>query len=150
MVKFETQKEAKAYLRANFEKGCSCPTCGQTVKLYKRKLNSGMAIFLIKLANATAEGNYVHASEIVKDNKALDYSVLNFWKLVEASTEVVDGKRRSGYWHITDRGKRFVDGLTSVPSHVNLFDNKLVGFSDNQITIRDALGEKFDYEELMA
>ena len=39
----------KEFLRANYEKGCDCPTCGQFVKLYKRKLNSGMAKTLIIL-----------------------------------------------------------------------------------------------------
>jgi hypothetical protein len=39
----KTITEAKDFLNENYKDGCICPCCNQTVKLYKRKLNSGMA-----------------------------------------------------------------------------------------------------------
>ena len=37
-----------------------------------------------------------------------------------------------------------------VPSHAELYDNRLLGFSDEQISIHDALGKRFNYTELMS
>ena len=43
----------------------------------------------------------------------------------------------------------FVSGKMSVKSHVHIYNNIVMGFSDTTITIREALGKKFDYQELM-
>lgn len=146
---FNLLKEAKQFLRANWEKGTKCPCCGQSVKLYKRKFNAGIAVFLIKLHKATKNGNFIHASEVLNGTKSLDYSIAVHWGLIEGDSEEVDGKRQSGMWRITEKGSQFVKNLRNIPSHIHIYNNTFVGFGEETIDIEQALGDKFDYEELM-
>jgi len=152
----ETLKEAKQHLRANFEKGVKCPCCGQFVKQYKRKLNSGMALFLIGLYKLTAnEESMFFSNKLIMEKMSLtvtslDYSVMKHFGLITPRV-AENGKKDSGVWMITQVGLRFVTqkGYT-IPKHVFLYNNKRQGTSDEKITIQEALGEKFDYDELMS
>lgn len=150
----ETIKEAKAYLRENFEKGCKCPVCDNSVRLYKRKLNSGMALFLLGLYKLTRDKEAVYFSnkDIMENmninTSSLDYSVLRHFDLISPRISVVE-KKDSGYWLLSLKGAQFVTGHLTSPKHVFLYNNKRQGFSDETITIKEALGSKFDFDELM-
>jgi len=152
----ETIKEAKQHLRANFEKGVECPCCGQYVRQYKRKLNSGMVLFLIGLCRLSHREMpmFFSIKEIMNEMNltvtSLDYSVMKHFKLITPRISE-GGKKDSGKWMITQEGLRFVLWPDhTIPKHVFLYNNKRQGVSDEKITIREALGEKFNYEELMS
>jgi len=51
---------------------------------------------------------------------------------------------------LTSEGVAFVTGQTTVPKHVFLVNGKREGFSDERASIRQCLGSKFNYDELMA
>ena len=147
-----TLQEAKDWLNNNYEDGCICPACKGKVVLYKRKLNSGMAYELIRLyqmSNNTLD-LYFHHSKFATVSGG-EVSKLKYWGLVEEQkkTNEDDKKKTSGHWKITEKGKKFVTNRASLPSHIHLIMNKFVGFSDKQIAITEALGNKFDYYELM-
>lgn len=152
---FETMKGAKAYLRENLEKGVNCPCCGQFVKLYKRKLNSGMAYGLIQVFKLSQEkdGGWFHINELLERKIAssqLEIPRLQYWRLVEQKENVDDPtKKHTGFWRLTDRGHAFAIGQIYVKKHVYIFNGKCFGFSSEDTTIQEALGDKFDYEELM-
>lgn len=150
--KFWTLHSIKKWLKDHFENGVECPACGQNVKVYKRKLNSGMAYFLINLykLNKKDPENYFHASNVLGKSFSMDYAVLRHWKLIEEKPNDDKTKRKSGYWKITDQGKDFVKGLISVRTHVHLYNNHVVGFSDENLDIETALGNKFNYKELLS
>jgi hypothetical protein len=59
-------------------------------------------------------------------------------------------KRHLGLWRPTEQGCDFVDRKISVPKKLFFYANQVVGASQDRIYITDALGSKFDYEELMA
>ena len=50
----------------------------------------------------------------------------------------------------TSLGVQFVECSLKVPSHVHLYDNSVVGWSDKMVTVVEALGKRFDYQELMS
>jgi len=146
----KTLEEAKQYLRDNYEEGTKCPCCGQNVKLYKRKLGSVMARCLIKMYNSTSK--WMHVRDIVKgisDTGTNDFSKLKYWGMIEEQENTDTRKRNSGYWKLTHKGELFVVGRETVPSHAHIYNTRLMGWSDTQISIRQALGNQFDYEELM-
>ena len=156
-----TIEEAKKFLRRNFEKGVDCPCCGQLVKLYRRKLNSGMAVCLLKILRAESEGHtdengYVHVSTVLPqvygfNGTNTEYSKLaKGWGLIERRGDAGEKTRSSGYWRTTESGKLFARGKLRVFSHAYMFDQRCRGQDGDMITIRDALGSKFDYAELMA
>lgn len=158
----ETLQQAKDFLRTNFKKGCKCPACGQTVKLYSRKINSGMALFLIGLYRLEIRhqesmpgmvgreffSNKQVMNEMNLTVTSLDYSVLKHFGFIEARVSEA-GKKDSGYWRLTQQGINFTQGNIDTAKHVFLYNNKAQGYSDEKTTIKQALGDKFDFDELM-
>lgn len=151
----DTLTKAKKTLRDNFERGTDCPCCGQYVKLYRRPINAGMAIFLIELYKLGTETGreYHHARDVLKRVKSAttsrDYCILEHYKLIERRGDSEDGKRTSGYWRVTGDGKDFAVDNLLVPRRVHLYNNKKVGFDEDLVSISDLAGAVFDYEELM-
>lgn len=140
-----TIEEAKKDLRKNFERGTSCPCCGQFVKLYKRKLNSGMASTLIRIYKH-AKYEWIHVKDMLRMNKyknSHDWTLLKEWGFIESNDA-------AGEWKITNKGVEFIKGTSTAPSHVHIYNKTTVGFSSTQTDIKESLGNHFNYEELMS
>lgn len=158
LPEFNTTKEAKEYLRANWEKGTNCPCCGQYVKLYKRRFNSGMARSLLIIYRLTKAKNgsdkWLHLqrefANLGINSNAADYSSLKWWGLIEPAENDDPSKKTSGFWQITDSGIAFAEKRTKISTRAFLYNNKFCGFSTEKIDIKEALQDKFDYEELMS
>ena len=143
-----TLEEAKQWLRARFEDGASCPCCHQTVKLYPRKLNSNMAVFLVSLVRLwKRERRPIKYSECRYHGR--DYSYLHLWSLAQTSRSEDPAKRTSGFWEPTQKGIDFVEQRLTVPSHAYCYNGKLVRMGETPTNIIEALGEDFNYAELM-
>jgi len=147
----ETIIDAKRYLRENWEIGVKCPCCGQRVQKYKFKFNSGMARLLIEFRK---QDDWIHVTNHFRrlglNAHAMNYGKLKFWKLIEKQKkEPTLDKNSNGYWKITHIGKDFVDQKVSIPTHAYFFDNKVIGYSSNELNITEALGKHFSYYELM-
>ncbi len=154
----DTLQAAKDQIRENFDKGSSCPCCGQFVKLYKRKLTSAMAYALVEIykENKRNDMSFFHVEKHFKKLDGLpasirgDFAKLRYWHLIEPlKGEREDGSKRIGYYRITGGGINFLKYGLKVPSHVFLFDNKLQGKSETLTNFRESLGNKFNYDELM-
>jgi len=144
-------EEAKAYLRDNYEKGCVCPCCNQHVQVYNRKLNSGMAITLIRIYKNVGN-EWVHVKEFLRTKKfsnSHDWTLLRHWDLLEEKDEKCPDQKCSGIWRITRKGIDFVRGKIEVPKFFYMYNKKAHGFSDEFVNINDCLGDRFSYSELM-
>jgi hypothetical protein len=147
----------KKRLRSEFEKGTTCKCCGQTVKLYKRKLNSSMAyglIIIYKIHQSIGFDKAVKMNREVAKLKIpssnIEYAKLSHWGLIEEQESDSTKKNKSGYWKITKRGIDFVINGTSIPKYVFIYNGKTQGRSDETVLISESLGDKFDYKELMS
>lgn len=130
----QTVAQARAKLRDALVAGESstCPCCDQFVKLYRRKLNAGMAHSLVVLWKH-ARSHFVHVPTVVGRESA-DQALLRYWELIEAHPE------QSGYWRVTELGEQFVTGQITVPSHVLLYNNRFLGLDGDSVSIQDCLG----------
>jgi hypothetical protein len=154
--KFKTIEEAKQFLRDNYADGVDCPCCGQFVKLYKRKLNSSMAAILIAVFQHSGR-EYVHIPSLISSLPHLhaslgggDFSKLAHWGLIAKKDDVRDdGSNRTGQWRVTKKGEQFIKNEIFVAKHVFLYNGIFRRYSDDGISIIDALGNKFNYRELM-
>jgi hypothetical protein len=149
-----TLEEAKQVLRDGWQKGVICPCCTQFVKLYKRPMYATQAYSLIRLYKLCQEDyTYHHITKLMpaQSSGGGDMAKLVYWGLIEEmpKDEETNEKRTSGYWRITRKGTDFVEGSTTVKSHIKIFDGEFYGFMGKEVSIRDVLGKKFDYEELM-
>jgi hypothetical protein len=153
-----TLEEAKEWLLAQFEDGGICPCCEQVVKLYKRKLNSFMAYSLILFHGLSAKypPNYwVHIKESAEIAAGGgEFPRLRHWGLIEERPgERADGGKHRGYWRITTTGHSFIQGAVSVPRHIYMYNQQVIvraNADQSRTTIQEALGNKFNYNELMA
>lgn len=153
LPEFVTHKEAKEHLRENFKKGCNCPTCGQRVQLYNYRLFASSAYALIRLHKLGGEWHHIKDFAEATDTtpRASHFAELRFWGMVEPMPMNEDPKKKaSGNWRITEKGRNFVRNRLNVKSRILVFNNKFVGYAENaeNITIREALGNAFNYEEL--
>ena len=129
-----------------------CPCCDRTARRYRRSLHVAMVVALIRLHKLDEKktGYYdVHDWGYMKSGGSGDYAKLRFWGLILPVDSRTYTENASGLWRITPLGKDFVSGSKSIPKYVYLFDNEKVGESEEKISIQQALGDKFDYRELM-
>ena len=147
----ETLAEGRAYIDANRLAGVSCPCCGRLAKEYRRAMNSGMARSLLWLVGVY-DGVWVDVPKTGPKHvvRSREFDKLQHWGLVEQVENTDDSKRSSGMWRPTQDGIDFVLGDVMVASHMHIYQNEVVGWSKVSITIKEALGKKFDYSELMA
>jgi len=157
-----TLEDAKKWLRARAKDGAECPCCTRYVKIYYRKFNAGMAYAAILIYRADRELNpkdgWFHVNnELAKTMGIrahdLEYSKLRFWGVLEEKPKKrkgAGGPPSKGYWRITPFGRRFVEGLETVERVQRVFDNRVLQSAvKEQVNIRQALKDKFDYDELM-
>jgi hypothetical protein len=154
----DTLEEARKMIAAQRTQpgGVDCPCCGQLVKIYKRKLNSSMARALMLIyqyfQRPDAE-EWLHVPSLLAENdqNRSDEAKLQHWGLItQMQGKRADGSKRVGYYKMTDHGKQFVLGEVRVPQHALLFNQKFFGFSFETTNIYEALGDKFNYDELMS
>jgi hypothetical protein len=149
---------AKIFLKDYREEGAICPCCDQYVRLYRRKITSAMAYGLILLPRRCIDngGHWIHVENYLKSLSNIPASIrgdiakLRHFGLIEAKQEDRDdGSSRNGFYRMTGRGMSFARGKLFAPESVFIYNNKVEGYSDKQISIHYALGNKFDYDELM-
>ena len=148
----DTIQAAKQWLHARLDKGAECPVCTQHVQVYRWSLYStaGHALILFYRLGGTTE--FVHSSSL----KALghkgqgDASRLRNWGLLEEEKVRRPDGGRSGYWRVTALGEQFVKGVARVPKYAYVYNNRVLKLDGPNVSIKDVLGKKFDYAELMA
>jgi hypothetical protein len=147
----ETLGEARRWLRERaMGGGANCPLCHQHAKIYHRPINAAMARMMIDAWRVAGHGEFHQPTQV--PGPGGDYAKLRYWGLIEDVGKLRADGGKAGWWRITDLGEAWVRGLIGVPKYVYVYDNKLLRFDqdcEQNWSIRDALGERFDYEELM-
>ena len=134
------------------ENGLKCPHCGQSCKLYNRRLLPNMVRWLLDLCYRHAvTGTWVHTTAI--KSRGGDYGKLKFWEFMERQPNPKDPKNvRSGYWRPTAKGIQFIKNQISVREFARVFDDTCYRFEGplvNAQTILQTRGN-FNYTQLMA
>lgn len=147
-----TLKDAIELVESRKDEGCSCPCCGQFVKRYRRKITSAMAYGLI-LLHQESKGEWIHMLSFFTERKMSstnEMAKLRHWGLIEKKDgEKEDGNPNNGYYRITRRGILFAEKMISVPRYCFIYNDTVSEFSSEQTNITQALGDKFNYSELM-
>lgn len=161
--------EVQEWLLERLDDGVVCPCCKQYAQVYKRRLNAAMAYVLVLIEKWHADQDlpvgkteWLHVpSHIAKEAAANpgraaavrgDWAKLKHWDLIEEQpSQRGDGSRRVGYYRITQRGIDFVRGVISVQAYIWIYNEvRLERTVTERITIREAMGVKFNYQDLMA
>ena len=136
----------------NTDKGYFCECCGQYVKRYYRKINCNMAVTMIALFRKKKFG-FIKIEEFMRVNgyqRSGDFPYLVHWGLLEKMPgKREDGSSKHGFYKLTDKGRQFVQEEITVPQTLIWYNGKAEGFEGREVSIRDALGKRFRYDELM-
>lgn len=144
-----TVEEAQAWLRDHADEGVKCPCCTQLAKVYRRRVNAGMARSLIEMYRLAGTG-WVHVPTQV-GSRSREEGKLAYWGLVEEARHPREDGGRAGWWRVTAKGRLFVLGQIRIPKYARVFDGRCLSLDYSEtVTIRDALGTRFDYDDLMA
>lgn len=134
------------------QKGYICQHCGSFVKMYRRSFNGNMALALLLLYRFNIRGWVKVEDFLIKNGQKRcgDFSYLVHYGLLEKKIgEREDGSKRNGYYRLTGRGLLFCENKLSVQKNFLILHGKLHGFEGKEINIHEALGVKFNYDELM-
>lgn len=154
-------ERARAFLRQHLKtpQGAHCVLCTQLAKVYYRSLGASMAYVLCLLDRETAPGEWVHVQNLLGKKQlpsavaaSGDYAKLRYWGFIEAQDrEREDGSSRNGFWRITDKGRSFARGETRTPSRAVVYADKFLRLDDKKtVSIREAFGKRFNYDDLMS
>lgn len=147
----ETLVEAQQMVLNNRDEGVECPCCQQYAKVYRRPLTAEMGMFLVSLFKAKAEADgFIDIKSI--SVRGGDYAKTRYYGFVEHKEKDPSdiSKRTSGRWRLTEKGLEFVMGMSRVPTHMFIYDQKFLGFDEKKTTdIKEVLGKDFNYDELM-
>lgn len=156
LVERSSVSTIRTKIKAYEREGCVCPVCEGIVKVYRRKLNSTMARQLINLYHLHRRTTvpWIDILSICQETGVSggDFAKLLHWGLIEAKPHNAgdEGKKTSGLWRITKAGTEFVLGMLAVHPAVYLLSGQVVGWDGRHpTTIRQCLGDHFDYNELM-
>jgi len=158
-TKTATVDEAKEWLRKEiFEEGALCPCCTQFAKVYRRPFNTAMAYAIIVFAQRLKVGVWTDIPEFLEAEKhsgivrSREWTRLRFWKLIEPKEDEIreDGSEKTGIYRLTQAGRDFAFGVTEEAHSIFMYDGRMLRKSPEMVSIREALGKKFNYDELMA
>jgi len=143
--------------------GCTCPLCGQNVKIYRRTITAAMVVALIKMYQAYCRYKWstedrdrsLHVEGLLKrcdcsSGTRGDFPKLRYWGLIEKVEEDrPDGSHRNGHYRLTPKGRQFILEQTMVQKYAVIYNDTLYGIEGDYVGVRDALKEKFNFDELM-
>ena len=132
-------------------KGGDCPVCGQFVKVYKRTINASMAAQLIRAQRRYGDHESFHIKDLIEgEGGGADFAKLRYWNLIIEIKNDNPFKKNSGRWMVTEHGCAFVMGFRKITKYALIYNGRFLDFDgDETVTIQDALGNKFNYRELM-
>ena len=147
-----TLEEARDLLRERIDEGETCPCCKQFAKIYKRTINSTMARALILIYRSYEQefGSIPELRAALAPHHSNEEPKLRYWGLLEEEGVRRPDGGRAGYWRVTDDGVAWIYHYRTVPKYAHIYDGRRLRSSGPEVTIRDALGTKFNYDELMA
>lgn len=153
----QTTAQVKEYLEENRDAGVSCPCCGQFVKVYRRSITSGMAHFLIcayKYCRTIGVSQF-RVKDVIKwaglpvTHGGGDDSKLRYWGLIRQIDIERDVEGKKMFYVITADGVSFVNRKKMVQKYCQVYNNEVLRYSGEFVTIEQSLKNKFDYYELM-
>ncbi len=142
------------YFIAAEAQGGVCPCCDRWGKYNSYTLNSGMARSMIWLFQWHMKNGiliYCHLPTQADRTVLTSNSIgkLRHWGLVEREPSDDPAKPKSGSYRLTAHGIEFVYGRIDATRKIFIYNDRLVGRGEDQTNIRQALTDKFNYQELM-
>ena len=147
-----TVHEARAFLEdARKEpRGCLCPVCRshRIVKAYRLNELAVRSLCRLYYLWRQTQADGVHRREWSGHEHGQDITFLRFHGLIVVAKGDQDKPyKRSGFWAPTERSVQWLKAKITIPVEVYVDDNKKIGESPEEWTVRDALGHRWNPED---
>lgn len=129
--------------------GLMCPCCNRYAKIYKRRIHHGIVRTLIRLYKEGGEFGFVHISKFCDFQSGYDFTFAQHWGLIEQGANEGKGKT-SGSWRLTRDGVDFLRHGKGIPAYMLIYNSTVMGVQGPNVSVHEALGAKFDYDQLMS
>lgn len=158
---FEDQRSFMKTLRQAWQKGikakdgANCPCCDRFGKVYSRSINRSIAqslkwMYLFSKEHGAGVWADMREDAPQQSIRANEYTKLLSWNLAEKMpVEPGSSQKNSGMYRITQKGIDFVECRIMVPKNVFIYNNEVLGSSEEMTDFVSCLDEHFDYQELM-
>lgn len=144
------------YPKVSRDKGHDCGECGRKLKIYHRRLTRSMMKGLVRLYRLEIvhpDRKFFHVKLFDKEGGRGEFGVVSAWGLTVEQPNSTLGQKSSGFWALTEFGRRFILLRAKVPQYVIMkWGSQVLGFSGPQVDARETLEyrNQFNYDELMA
>lgn len=156
-----TLKDSQRYVADNVKAGVRCPCCNSFVKAYLRSINSANALCLVELYKISEKMGYqfYHINELkmlsekfLKAVNGGEFARMRHYGFIvqQPKSDSDRSKKTSGFWMLTEKGKRFAQGETKVLNKMLILNNKVLGYDGEYVSIDQCFDEKFSYESVMS
>lgn len=147
------ERHAAAIDAAEPGESVMCGVCQRPHRNYRRKLNAGMAAVTVRLY-ALGGGSAMDWVNVVRlfpntTHRGGEWAQIRHWGLALPRDVRTHATNSPGDWQITPLGVAFVEGRIEVPRYIETRDGELLRKSKETISIMGALGNAFDYAELL-
>jgi len=95
-----------------------CESCGATMIEYNHSINVGMYNAVVTIYSRNKQLP-TKISDLLNHNQICNFQKLKYWGLVTKSD-------KSGFWSITDRCVRFLNGTIKIPAKITTYRGKVV------------------------
>lgn len=141
-------KQRKAWGEAIRADGGICPCCDRKGKIHRYPITQTLALALRWIATHGVEkdNGFVKMGDNAPAfiNVSKTFSTLQHWGLIEPK------QGRSNFWRATLKGWNFMLGHITVPKAVFIYNKKIFGFDDSEVTYRQCFDIEFNFNELMS
>lgn len=111
-----------------------CPHCGASMMEHRHVLSESLIICLARLYDAG--GGPLNIKELgFTHNQWCNFSKLKYWGVT--SNHGVDGSLKSGQWALTQLGRDFLEGRSTIQRYVWTYRGEWVRFEGEQSSIHD-------------
>ena len=143
-----TLAQLRAWVGKRRGDGDTCPVCDQHFKVYRRKINTGMAQSLIAMYRAGGT-DFIHLPTTI-GARSREEGKLRYWGLVEERSGTRPDGGHAGWWRVTELGELFILKKVRVRQYAEVYNGECLALTGDVVSIEDALGDSFLYGELMA
>jgi len=144
--------DAQKKFIAGIRDGVKCPCCGRYAKVNKILITKTMVLALKWINEEGEKVGWVHVQETGPDwiKRSNSHAKLIHWGLLERK-ESDDGKKHSGIYRATLKGKDFLNDSLRVRKYMLIYNHKLLSPTGvgAMMLASDCMSEKFDYEKMV-
>jgi len=148
------QQDLKTMIETGSKKPVECPCCFHSHRVRQPSVDGRKALIILEMYKRS-KLDWIYVPAFREDYSCLNYAELRYWNMVEMATKADIPKenwgrgRKSGWFRVTPFGEQVIKEGAQFPEKMNVYSNRVFGWSDNLVTLTDCLNQQFDYNEFI-